>query len=86
MFRPDKGIMPYLLFWVIDAPAAGTSEGGAGVVEDGKADDASTSGKQRKSETGVEVWNKIDVVEEKVMKREASGRNVLREHVFRARL
>jgi hypothetical protein len=86
VFRPDKGIMPYLLFWVIDAPDAGTSEGGTGMVEDGEAGDASTSRKQRKSDIGVEVWNKTYVVEDKVLKRDGRWRNVLREHVFHARL
>lgn len=69
--------MPYLLFWVIDAPAAGTSEGGAG----------SNSGEEQDwNGQDAEAWNKTYVVEERVVRRGGGEGNVVREHVFRARL
>lgn len=76
VFRPDKGIMPYLLFWVIDAPA-GTAEGGAG----------SNSGEEPGWKgSDAEARNKTYVVEERVVRRGRSEGNVVREHVFRAKL
>jgi hypothetical protein len=73
VFRPDKGMMPYLLFWVIDAPpapAAGelvTEESGENVAE-------------------IDAQDHLPVVEQLVEKRSQDGKNVLREYVVRARL
>jgi hypothetical protein len=75
VFRPDKGMMPYLLFWVIDAPPAASAgqevemgEGGANATE------------------VVDTWHDSSVVEDHIVQRSRDGMNVLREHVVRARL
>ncbi|KAF2833145.1 hypothetical protein CC86DRAFT_461581 [Ophiobolus disseminans] len=84
-FKADKGQTPYILFWVIDAPA-GPAPGGAGaeaqsgelnkdVGEHGNMDGNATKAQQGGTE-----------VEARIVRRSTNGKNIVREHVFRARL
>ena len=47
--------MPYLLFWVIDAPAAGTSGSGDDVVKDGNAGGGTVSEEEKINDVAVNV-------------------------------
>jgi hypothetical protein len=76
VFRPDKGMMPYLLFWVIDAPPAASADG-AGEMEEGGGANVTEA---------VDTPHDSSVVEDRIVQRSRDGVNVLREHVVRARL
>jgi hypothetical protein len=77
VFRPDKGIMPYLLFWVADAPPA-TSMGEGQERQQIEGD--SIKGAERK------VRNETHVSESRIVKRGMDGKRFVREHVFQANI
>jgi hypothetical protein len=79
VFRADKGMMPYLLFWVIDAPAVALD----GEFETEERDDGRAP---RANETEVMTRNDLYEAEHRTVTRSADGKNMLREHVIHAKL
>jgi hypothetical protein len=79
VFRADVGFMPYIMFDVIDAPD-GPTRGDADEEEDGEAPGLGRDDRNR-TETNVE-----HAKEERIVRRSMDGKNVLREHIFRAML
>jgi hypothetical protein len=79
VFRADIGIMPYILFDVIDVPE-GLTGGDVNKQEDREATSLRLDSRNR-TET-----NEEHIMEERIVKRGMDEKNVLREHVFRARL
>jgi hypothetical protein len=83
VFRPDKGMMPYLLFWVIDAPAGPVGSGGkVGGIEQ----DVEMSGKKGVSATEMKARDREPVLEERIVRRSGDKMGGFREHVFGIRL
>jgi hypothetical protein len=83
VFRPDKGMMPYLLFWVIDAPAGPVGVGGK--MEDIEKD-VEVSGKKGLNATETKARDREPVLEERIVRRGGDKMGGFREHVFRIRL
>jgi hypothetical protein len=77
VFRPDKGIMPYLLFWVADAPPT-TSMGEVQAKQQSQGDSINIA--ERK------VRNETQVSESRIVKRGIDGKSFVRERVFRAKI
>jgi hypothetical protein len=85
VFRADSGNMPYLLFWVIDAPA-GPSGGDVEVRELGNdRNGVEMDGQEGANATETKAEDIKHLVKERVVRR-VDERGNLREHVFRARL
>jgi hypothetical protein len=80
VFRADKGVMPYILFWVIDAPPAASSDGEVEAEELDKGRGARANG------TEVMAQDNLYAAEHRTVTRSANGKNVLRELVIWAKL
>jgi hypothetical protein len=83
VFRPDKGMMPYLLFWVIDAPAG---PAGSGMEEAEVGEGVETSEPKGEDTREMKSRDRELVVEEKIVRRGGDKMGGFREHVFRVRL
>jgi hypothetical protein len=83
VFRPDKGMMPYLLFWVIDSPAGPVGSGGkVGGIEQ----DVEMSGKTGVNVMEMKARDREPVLEERIVRRGGDKMGGFRQHVFRVRL
>jgi hypothetical protein len=92
VFCPDSGGHPYLLFWVIDAPTVPDK----GDADFGDNDSGYDSGAEvvegnGRTDSAVflpDVMNRTlrHEVEHRILKVGEDGKNVVREHIFRAKL
>jgi hypothetical protein len=79
VFRADKGVMPYLMFDIIDAPA-GPVGGEAEIEGDDEVFGLGADDRNQSTTKGEHV------MEERIVRRDVDGSNMLREYIFRARL
>ncbi|KAF2034982.1 hypothetical protein EK21DRAFT_55359, partial [Setomelanomma holmii] len=77
VFRPDKGMMAYLLFRVVNTPA----------VASVKAAELQALAERNRTLAGeMGARKEAQIIETRIVTRSTDGKNVIREHVYRAKL